>query len=65
MSILQASSASVDVFPLFLGKAHDLQIDEEDLVVPLPSMLEEEQGQTGPSGLIFIQDNKVTWFGVL
>ncbi|KAI5318120.1 hypothetical protein L3X38_037828 [Prunus dulcis] len=44
-----ASSASVDVFPLFLGKAHDLQIDEEDLVVTLPSMLEEEQGQTGPS----------------
>ncbi|KAM1748177.1 hypothetical protein ACFX12_009194 [Malus domestica] len=43
-----ASSASVDVFPLFLGKAHDLEIDDDDLVIALPSVLE-EQSQTGPT----------------
>lgn len=48
MNVFQASSASVDVFPLFLGKAHDLEIDDDDLVIALPSVLE-EQRQTGPT----------------
>ncbi|XP_009346980.2 peptide chain release factor PrfB3, chloroplastic [Pyrus x bretschneideri] len=43
-----ASSAGVDVFPLFLGKAHDLEIDNDNLVVALPSVLE-EQHQTEPT----------------
>ncbi|XP_061992246.1 peptide chain release factor PrfB3, chloroplastic [Rosa rugosa] len=47
-----ASSASVDVVPLFLGRAYDIQIDEEDLVIVLPSKLEEKQSQNGP--LVYI-----------
>lgn len=39
----------MDVVPLFLGRAYDLQIDDEDLIIVLPSKLEEEQSQTGPS----------------
>ncbi|XAR69900.1 hypothetical protein NMG60_11001667 [Bertholletia excelsa] len=42
---LEASMASVDVIPLFLETAPDLLIDDEDLLVSLPSY-KEEQGQT-------------------
>lgn len=48
-AVHKASSASVDVVPLFLGRAYDLEIDDEDLIIVLPSKLEEEQSQTGPS----------------
>ncbi|CAH2050011.1 unnamed protein product [Thlaspi arvense] len=44
-SLMNASMASVDVIPLFLETAPDLLIDDEDLLVSLPSY-KEEQGQT-------------------
>ncbi|KAL6185523.1 hypothetical protein ACLB2K_041656 [Fragaria x ananassa] len=51
-AVHEVSSASVDVVPLFLGQAYDMQIDEEDLTIVLPSKLEEEQRQNGP--LVYI-----------
>jgi hypothetical protein len=69
LNILQASSASVDVVPLFLGRAYDLEIDDEDLIIVLPSKLEEEQSQTGPSVYIHhkptgisVQSSGAWWF---
>ena len=48
MHVLQRTSASVDVLPLFLEKASDLHIEDTDLIVESPSMLEEEQ-ETRPA----------------
>lgn len=46
---MQSSSASVDVIPLFLENASNLQIDDGDLNISSPSMLEEEHNGTKPS----------------
>lgn len=46
---MQSSSASVDIVPLFLENTCDLQIDDGDLNIASPSMLEEEQTGTRPS----------------
>lgn len=46
---MQSASAVVDVVPVFVENALDLHINDEDLIIKLPSMPEEEQSDTGPS----------------
>ncbi|PON64549.1 Peptide chain release factor 2, bacterial [Trema orientale] len=48
-TLSESSSASVDVIPLFLEHASDLQIDDGDLKIASPTLLEEEQSGTRPS----------------
>ncbi|KAJ7976714.1 putative Peptide chain release factor [Quillaja saponaria] len=48
-SLLQASSAGVDVVPMFLGTGSNLQIDEKDLIISSPVTLGEEKSQTQPT----------------
>lgn len=45
----QNGSAVVDVVPVFIENALDLHINDEDLIIKSPSMLEEEQSDNGPS----------------
>lgn len=49
--MLQSSSASagVDVIPLFLNHVSDQQIDDADLIIASPLVLEEEHSQAKPS----------------
>jgi len=43
---LQASSATVDVIPMFLENACDLEIDSEDLIISSPLIHGENKRQT-------------------
>ncbi|XP_054784679.1 peptide chain release factor PrfB3, chloroplastic isoform X2 [Prosopis cineraria] len=45
-SLLEASSAVVDVVPLFLENSSDLEIDHEDLIISSPSSIGEQKGRT-------------------
>ncbi|XP_062098141.1 peptide chain release factor PrfB3, chloroplastic-like [Humulus lupulus] len=49
VEIMQSSSASVDIVPLFLENTYNLQIDDRDLNITSSSMLEEEHSGTRPS----------------
>ncbi|XP_062118404.1 peptide chain release factor PrfB3, chloroplastic-like [Humulus lupulus] len=49
VEIMQSSSASVDIVPLFFENTYNLQIDDRDLNITSSSMLEEEQSGTRPS----------------
>ncbi|XP_060668721.1 peptide chain release factor PrfB3, chloroplastic isoform X2 [Ziziphus jujuba] len=44
-----SASAGVDVIPLFLNHVSDQQIDDADLIIASPSVLEEEHSQAKPS----------------
>lgn len=43
---MQTSTATVDVIPLFLEKALDLEIDSEDLIISSPLIHGEQKRQT-------------------
>lgn len=45
VAVMQSSSAVVDVIPVFVEKALDLQIDDEDLIIESSSIVEEELGE--------------------
>ncbi|KAK9289867.1 hypothetical protein L1049_008028 [Liquidambar formosana] len=45
----EASLASVDIIPLFLETAYDLQIDDKDLMISSPSSHGDDQAQTEPA----------------
>lgn len=47
--ILQAASACVDVVPLFLETAYDVEINDEDLIFSSPLLLREGQKLTEPT----------------
>lgn len=49
IAMVQNGSAVVDVVPVFIENALDLHINDEDLIIKSPSMLEEEQSDNGPS----------------
>ncbi|XP_050374047.1 peptide chain release factor PrfB3, chloroplastic [Argentina anserina] len=51
-AVHEVSSACVDVVPLFLGRAYDVQIDEEGLTIVLPSEVEQQQSQN--ASLVYI-----------